>query len=456
MRRLLLASIVALAFATAASAAEPAAADGPKVAPASETPLVVPPGAEAGPGFDVERATQAWVETLSAEKRARSDAYFEGGYWLQLFSFLYGLITAWIFLGLKVSAWMRDKAEAWSGNKWLQSVCYALLHIPVGTVLSFPLTWYAGFYREHQYGMATQEFGAWFAEQGMGLMVAMVLGTLFIAVIYAVIRKTGRQWWVFGTLTAVLFIVFSVTIAPKYIDPLFNDYQPLPPGPIRDRILSIAHATGVPADDVVWFDASRQTKRISANVSGFGGTMRIALNDNLLARSPPESIEAVMGHELGHYTLNHIYEGIIYFGLIFLFGFWSVAWGFERAVARWGAGWGVRGIDDVAGLPLIGVLFSAYMFAATPVVNSVVRGNEAEADRYGIATSGQADGFAFVAMQLSEYRKISPGYWEEILFYDHPSGYARVRAAMEWKAEHGGRTAVPAPQPEPAPEPATR
>ena len=412
--------------------------------PANETPLVVPPGAQAGPDFDVERATQAYIATLSAEKREKSDAYFEGGYWLTLWSFLYGLFTAWIFLGLRVSAWMRDFAEQRTSNATLQTIIYGLLHVPVGTLLGLPLAWYAGFFREHQYGMATQTLLEWLGDQGKGLMVGLILGTLFIALIYAVIRKTGRNWWVFGTLTSVAFIVFAALIAPIYIDPLFNDYKSLPSGPIRDRILSIAHATGVPADDVVWFDASRQTKRISANVAGIGGTMRVALNDNLLVRSPPESIDAVMGHELGHYTLNHVYEGIIYFGLIFLVGFWFVAWSFDRTVARWGAGWGVRGVSDVAGLPLIGALFSVYMLAATPVVNSVIRGNEAEADRYGIATSGQADGFAFVAMQLSEYRKISPGYWEEILFYDHPSGYARVRAAMEWKAEHGGRDA-PAP-----------
>jgi STE24 endopeptidase len=413
-------------------------------APVSEVPLVVPPGAQAGPDFDVERATQAYIETLSPEKRERSDAYFEGGYWLSLWSFLYGLATAWIFLGLRVSAWMRDFAEKRTGNATLQTMIYGLLHVPVGTLLGLPLAWYAGFFREHQYGMATQTLLEWAGDQGKGLLVGMILGTLFIAALYAVFRKTGRQWWVFGTLTAVAFVVFAALIAPLYIDPLFNDYKSLPPGPTRDRILSIAHATGVPAHDVVWFDASRQTKRISANVAGIGGTMRIALNDNLLARSPPESIEAVMGHELGHYTLNHVYEGIIYFGLIFLVGFWAVAATYDRVVARWGSGWGLRpGVTDVAGLPLLGALFSVYMFVATPVINSVIRGNEAEADRYGIATSGQADGFAFVAMQLSEYRKISPGYWEEILFYDHPSGYARVRAAMEWKAEHGGLTAAP-------------
>ncbi len=142
-----------------------------------------------------------------------------------------------------------------------------------------------------------------------------------------------------------------------------------------------------------------------------------------------------MGHELGHYVLNHIYEMLVYFAGILLLGFALVAWSFDRVVARWGSGWGVDGIADPAGLPLLGALFSAYLFLLTPVMNTIVRTNEAEADRFGIAVSGQADGFAQVAMQLSEYRKISPGEWEEWLFYDHPSGHNRVRAAMEWKAE---------------------
>jgi len=266
--------------------------------------------------------------------------------------------------------------------------------------------------------------------------VSLVLGALLIAVLYWVFRRTPRTWWVWGTAVSTVFLVFTVAISPVLIAPLFNDYKPLDNGPLRDRILSMAHASGVPASEVYWFDASRQTKRISANVSGFGATTRISLNDNLLKRSSAESIESVMGHELGHYVLNHIYEFLVYYAVLTLVGFAFVAWAFNRAVARWGAKWGVEGIADPAGVPLLGVLFSVFFFAMTPVLNSIVRSDEVEADRFGIAVSGQPDGFAAVAMQLSEYRKISPGYWEEILFYDHPSGANRVRAAMQWKAEH--------------------
>ena len=106
----LIALAALLALASPSGLADPAAESAEPLE--AQVELVVPEGAAAGPGFDVERATTAWVETLSPEKRARSDAYFEGGYWLALFSFLYGLGVAWVFLGLRVSAWMRDRAEA--------------------------------------------------------------------------------------------------------------------------------------------------------------------------------------------------------------------------------------------------------------------------------------------------------------------------------------------------------
>lgn len=436
MKRVAWCLAVLAAVALAPAGAEDAPAPPADAPLAAKVQLAVPEAAQATPGFDVERATQAWIDTLPADKRARSDAYFEGGYWLQLFAFLYGLAVAWVFLFGRLSARLRDFAARLTGNATLQSALYGAQYVVAGSVLGFPLTWYAGFHREHQYEMATQTFGAWFGEQLIGLAVGVVLGVLLIAVLYAVFRRAQRTWWMWGAGVVSAFLVFTIAISPVLIAPLFNKYQPLPDGPLRDSILGMAHATGVPADEVYWFDASKQTKRISANVSGFGATTRISLNDNLLNRSAAESIESVMGHELGHYVLNHVYEMLVYFTVITFVGFAFTAWGFARATARWGERWGVRGITDPAGVPLLAVLFSIYSFALTPVQNSIIRSNEAEADRFGIAVSGEPDGFAAVAMQLSEYRKISPGYWEEILFYDHPSGANRVRAAMEWKAEH--------------------
>ena len=204
---------------------------------------------------------------------------------------------------------------------------------------------------------------------------------------------------------------------------------------MRDNVLSLARASGIESEDVFWFDASKQHNRVSANVSGFMGTMAIRLNDNLLERCSLAEIRAVMAHEIGHYALNHMYELIIYFGILLVIGFAWVHWSFDRALARWGKAWGVRGIGDVAGLPLLGVLLSIYFFAMTPVMNTMIRVNESEADLYALQASGEADGFAEVALKLGEYRKMEPGPIEEFIFYDHPSGETRIRMAMEWKAE---------------------
>jgi STE24 endopeptidase len=225
-------------------------------------------------------------------------------------------------------------------------------------------------------------------------------------------------------------------IGPVYLAPMFNTYKSVPEGPMRERILSLARANGIPADDVYWFDASRQTKRISANVSGMLGTTRVSLNDNLMNRSPEQSIEAVLGHEMGHYVLNHVYVGLLEFGVVAFFGFAFTAYVFNRVVGKWGSGLSISGIADPGGLPLLAAIISVWFFLMTPVTNSLTRGQESEADIFGINASRQPDGFAAVAMQLSEYRKIHPGKWEELIFFDHPSGWNRAHRAMAWKKEH--------------------
>jgi len=398
--------------------------------------LEIPDGAEAGEGFDVGKATDAYISLLSEEDRARSGAYMEGGYWLQLWGFLYGLGVAWLLLGTRLSARMRDLSERFGRWRWLHTFIYGMQYVVIGTILSFPLTVYQGFVREHSYNLATQSFGSWMGDQLTGLVVGVLLGSIALTLIYAVIRKAPNTWWVWGTGVSVVFLMFVNFIAPVYIAPLFNDYKTLEEGPLRDSIMSMARANGIPGDDVYWFDASRQTTRISANVSGFFGTTRISLNDNLLNRTSTEEVEAVMAHEMGHYVLNHGMKLTINFGLLLAVGFAFVAWGFNRALSRWGTNWGVRDVGDTAGLPLFAALLSIFFFVATPVSNGIIRVHETEADNYGINVSRQPDGFARVAMRLSEYRKISPGSVERLIFYHHPSGYDRVHMSMLWKSQH--------------------
>lgn len=402
----------------------------------SSTAAAPAPAVSAAAAFDADAATQAYMAELTPAQRANSDAYFEGGYWLTGWDLLVALGVAWLLLGTRLSARMRNLAERLTRWRWLQTAIYAIQYIVLTTVLTLPWALYEGYFREHQYGLSNLGLGGWLGEQAKGLAVGLIFGTLALVLIYAVIRRATRTWWLWGAGVAIVFVMFMATIAPVYISPLFNTYQSLPESPLKEQVLSMARANGIPASDVYWFDASRQSKRISANVSGMFGTTRISLNDNLLKRSSPEEIKAVLGHEMGHYVLNHIYKGIVFFGVIIVIGFAFVRWGFGWAQRRWGERWQLRDVGDVAGLPLIAALFAIFMFFMTPVNNTITRSMEAEADAFGLNAARQPDGFAHVAVQLSEYRKMHPGPVEEFLFFDHPSGWQRIHRAMVWKAEH--------------------
>ncbi len=399
-----------------------------------------PPASPAGGAarFDAQAATDAYMATLSPEKRARSDAYFEGGYWLTLWDLLYGLGVAWILLGTRLSARMRDLAERLTRFRPLQTFLYALQYILATALLSLPLGIYEGFFREHQYGMSNQTFAAWGGEWLKGLGLGLVLGGLALTALYGVLRKAPRTWWLWGALVSLLFLVVGIALGPVYIEPIFNKYTELRDPALRDPILSLARANGIPAEHVYVVDASKQTKRVSANVAGLFGTTRIALNDNLLNRTSPAGVKAVMGHEMGHYVLNHVSKSILFFGVVLVAGFAFLRWAFDRAAARWGETWGLRGVSDPAGLPLLAALFSLYFFVLTPLINTHIRTGESEADIFGLNAAREPDGMAEVALQLSEYRKLDPGPVEEWIFFDHPSGRNRISMAMRWKAEHLG------------------
>ena len=416
-------------LATSALAQPPAANQMPSV-------IQVPAEAQASPHFDATVATNAYLAQIPPDKTARSDAYFEGGYWMILWDFLYGAVVALLLLNLRWSARMRDLAERFTRFKPVQTFVYWLQYLVLTTILVFPLTVYEDYFREHKYGLATQTFGPWMGDQMKSLGVGLVLGGLLAMLLFGVVRRLPRTWWIWGAVVTILFLIFTVLIEPVYIVPIFNKVTRLDDPKIVDPILSMARANGIPAKDVYEIDASRQTTRISANVSGFANTMRITLNDNLLRRGSPEEIQAVMGHEMGHYVMHHIYNGIMFLSIMIVLAFVYLRWALDWALQRWGEKWQIRGVGDTAVLPLVVLLAAIFGFVVTPVMNTFTRTQEYEADMYGLNTSRQPDGEAQADIHLGEYRKMNPGPIEEVIFFDHPSGRNRIYAAMRWKAEN--------------------
>ena len=386
--------------------------------------------------FDPNAATETYLATLKGAARARSNAYFEGGYWLLLWGALIAVLGELIQLHFGLSARYRDWAERVTKRRWLVPALYAVPYVITGALIALPWSIYTGFIRERQYDLMNQSFAAWTADQVKSLGIVVVLTALLLMAIFAVIRRSTRHWWLWGALTMTLFSAIGATIAPVFIAPMFNTYTEMPAGPVRDRILAMAHANHVPTDHIYVFDASKQSKRISANVSGLGPTIRISLNDNLLKRTTPEQTAAVMGHELGHYVLGHVERSIGAFSAIFVLVFWILSRVAPLFVARYGARWHVRGVSDPAVTPVFFMVVAVLTLILTPVVNTLVRVNESEADAFGLNAAREPDAFAQIALKLSEYRKLEPGPVEEFVFFDHPSGRTRIRMAMDWKAAH--------------------
>jgi STE24 endopeptidase len=398
--------------------------------------LQVPEAAKPQPGFDVDRATEAWLALLSPEQRQLSDAYFEGRYWLDFWELVYGVGVLALLLFAGWSKRLRDVAERISRWRFLSSMIYAALFLAANFVLSLPFLTYARFWREHQYGLSNLSFPGWLREQFIGLAVSLVIGSVVLALLYTAIRRTGARWWVWATGLAFVVTLFLDLIEPVFVAPLFNDYKPLSQGPVREAVFALARANEIPTDHVAWFDASKQTTRVSANVSGLLGVTRISLNDNLLDKTSLPEIKAVLGHEMGHYVLNHGLLLAVYLTLLTAVALGFVHFALDRALARWGPRLGLSDRADPAGLPLALGMFLIAWFVLTPLVNTVIRTVEAEADAFGLNAAREPEGFAMASMRLSTYRKLKPGPIEEFLFYDHPSGYDRVRRAMLWRKEN--------------------
>jgi STE24 endopeptidase len=432
MRRLLLVFLALFLFSGISAAQAPAAPGARELPPG----LIVTEAAKPGPGFDVDKATESYIALLSPTQRAQSDAYFEGGYWLQLWGFLYGLLVCVVFITTGLSQKLRDIAKRISHRPWLYTAIYAAFWLVAAELLSLPWALYVGYFREHAYGLSNLSLGAWFGEAGKGLLISLIIVPWVISGLFAAVRKAGETWWLKAGIASFFLLIVLMMVSPVFISPLFNDYKPLAEGPVKSAIFSLARANQIPTDNVVYFDASKQTTRVSANVSGFAGTIQVSLNDNLLNKTSLPEIKAVMGHEMGHYVLNHGVRNLAYVSLVLLFGFWFVHKLIDRAIARFGVRYGITERTDPAVLPIAVAVFSFFMLLATPVLNTITRTAEKEADLYGLNSAREPHGFATAAMRLSTYRKLQPGYWEEVIFYTHPSGYDRVRSSMLWLQEN--------------------
>ncbi len=385
--------------------------------------------------IDPEKVTTQLINTIPSSARAKANNYCEGGYWLLLWNMVCAAIIAGLFLFGGLNKYILKRSGKIKGTN-LSNFVFIIFYFLLFFLLSLPLDIYQNFIREHQYGFSNQGFVQWFLNDLITFLVELIIAAPFLVLVYAIFRKTRENWWVWGAVISIIFIIGIIIIYPVFIAPIFNQYTPLKNGALKDQILSMARANRVNVDDVYVYNESQQTKVFNAEVTGFAGTARISLNDNMLNHCTNNEIKAALAHEMGHYVLRHLFVLTMEYGLLIMLGFKLIQWSVIKLINKYGDKWKMNSIQDITSLPLIVFLFTFYFFILTPVTNSITRVVEIEADNYGLNAARQPDAFASLMLKSADNHKVDPGYWEEIIFFDHPCRKQRILSAMIWKAEN--------------------
>ncbi|GAA5054228.1 M48 family metallopeptidase [Erythrobacter westpacificensis] len=375
------------------------------------------------------RETRAWIDTLSAEELALARDYTTGNHWLILVGLLVSAIATWFI----VRSGVLDKLAAKLGKRGfaLRTFLLAVVFIVIDTLIVLPYSIYSGWWRETQYGRTSQPLGDYLAQSGISLVLTALLGGLFLLGVYWLIRRTGRWWWAWGGALVATGVAFMLLLSPVLIEPLFNRYEPIPEGEVRDAVLELAAEAGVPEDRVFMFDGSRQSNNFTANVFGVGSNARIAISDVAMDEASLDEVKAVTGHEIGHYVLGHVWRTIIVLSLLAVAVFWLTARLYPWFARKFGTD---ADLSDPRGLPVLTFVLSVLFILAQPITNTMTRVGEREADAYSLTHVGLPDALSGALIKTAEYRYPLAGPVEEALLYTHPTVENRIRAAMEWKA----------------------
>jgi len=381
--------------------------------------------------FNVDAATARYIDSLGPAALQKAHDYTVGKEWMLLWGLLVAAVVTWLIVrsGIlgRVEAKLRQRAFA------LRALVVGAVYLVVSAILTLPWTLYEDWWREKSYGRTAQPIGDYLLQGGISIVITAIFGGIFLMLLYLLIRKAGRTWWLWsGALTAVV-LAFAMLIAPILIEPLFNKYEPVPPGKVRDAVVEMAGRAGIPPQKIYMYNGSRQSNNFTANAGGVGNTARVAISDVAFKNASLEEVRAVTGHEIGHYVLKHSWWGILFFSVLAVVLFWLA----DRLYPRFARAFGTdAAIGDPRGVPVVIFVASLFGLLAMPLTNTFSRTLETQADIYSLRTENLPDALSTALVKTAEYRYPRPNPVEEVIFYDHPSVEARVHRAMEWKAAH--------------------
>ena len=383
--------------------------------------------------FDPQAATARYIDALGPAALQKAHDYTVGKEWMLLWAMLVAAIVTWLI----VRSHLLDRLEAKIGERRrnLQAFVVSLAFFLVSAVLTLPWSLYADYLRERSYGRTAQPLGDYLGQTALLTAISAVVGGLFMMGVYWLIRRTGRRWWVWSGALAAVVLAVIMLLSPILVEPLFNTYQPVPPGPVRDAVVSMAQRAGIPPNKVYMFNGSRQSNNFTANAGGVGNTARVAISDVAFKNASLDEVRAVTGHEIGHYVLKHSWWSILFYAIGAVILFWLAELSFPWFARMFGSS---AKIGDPRGVPVLLFMVSLFGLLTLPLSNTFSRTLEAQADMYSLRTENRPDALSSSLVKTAEYRYPRPGRLEEIVFYDHPSVESRVRTAMAWKAAHPG------------------
>jgi STE24 endopeptidase len=370
------------------------------------------------------------VDSLGPEALAKAQAYTTGNHWVLFAGFGVSLLVAFIMVRLR----LLDRIAARFGNQqgFLATYSVSAAFFLISAVISLPWAMYTDWYRQRAYDLSSQDPFDFLGQLAISEVITALAGGLFLAGVYALIRRTGQRWWLWSGGLAAFATLVMLLAGPSLIEPLFNDYKPVPQGKVRTALEEIADDVGIPHDRIFMYDGSRQSERFTANVSGLGPTARIAISDVALRQASIDEVRAVTGHEAGHYKLGHIWRYVVILPALAMLFFFLLNRLFAPTARLLGSD---ARLDEARGLPAFAVVCSVLGLLATPFTNSITRIGETEADLYSLQTVNEPDALASALVKTAEYRYPRPSALEEALFYTHPSVEKRVLMGMEWKAK---------------------
>jgi STE24 endopeptidase len=382
--------------------------------------------------------------TLTPERRAKAIAYSHAQY---VVYFVGTLISIGIYLLLwrsRASVVLRDWARKASRRHFVQCLIFVPLFVLAVTLLSFPLDYYAGFALEHRFDLSTQGFASWLGDWGKNLAITAVLCVILVWIFYAVVRRSPRRWWFYFWLATIPLALAFLLVEPYVIEPLFYKFTPLEKTQpaLVERIEAMLKRAdlSIPPARIFEMDASSKTKAVDAYVSGLGSSKHVVVWDTTLAKMGPDELLLVLGHETGHYVLDHIPKefaiGEVLALAFFFLGFIAA----NRLVERVGPRTGIEGVGDLASLPLLLTVLTVLVFLSSPIVNAVSRYYEHQADQFGLEVAygvvpdpNSADVRAFQILGEEDLADPDPSPFIRFWLYSHPPLEERIRFAASYK-----------------------